>query len=90
MGRNRQRVGLARSLAIFFVAIAAAGLILGVLQGPFDQLVAASSDITQTSQAATGRGWIVTFWDALPFIVVLLGFVQLIGAAAAERRLPGQ
>jgi len=87
---TRERAGLARALIIFVVGLGAAGLILGVLNGPFEQMASASADIAQTSQANQGRQWIVMFWDGLPFIIVSLAFIQLLGAAAAERRLPGQ
>lgn len=81
------RAGLARNILIFLAGVAAAGLLIGVLNSPFDTMVATSQGITNTQQAATGRGYIVGFWDALPFIIVFLAFFQLLGAAAAERRL---
>ena len=87
---GRERAGLARSVIIFFAGLAAAGLLIGVLNGPFETLAATSADVTQTSQAAQGRQWITAFWDALPFVVAFLAFFQLLAAAAAERRLPGQ
>lgn len=87
---GRERAGLARALIIFVATIGAAGLLIGVLNDPFNTIAAAGADTAQTSQAAQGREWIVMFWDGLPFIVVFLGFIQLLGAAAAERRLPGQ
>jgi len=85
-----ERAGLARAIIIFVASMGAAGLLIGVLNAPFETIVTTSSDLTRTSQAAKGRQWITMFWDGLPFIVAFLGFVQLIGAAAAERRLPGQ
>jgi hypothetical protein len=51
--------------------------------------VTTSEGLTTTQQAAQGREWIVSFWDALPFIVAFLGFLQLVAAAAVEGRLPG-
>lgn len=87
---HRERAGLARSILVFFVGLAAAGLLIAVLNGPFETFVATSADLTTTTQADKGRQWITMFWDALPFIVVFLAFIQLLGAAAAERRLPGQ
>lgn len=87
---RRERAGLARSVIVFFAGLAAAGLLIGVLNAPFETLVSTSADVTQTSQAAQGRQWITAFWDALPFVVVFLAFFQLLAAAAAERRLPGQ
>lgn len=87
---GRERAGLARAMIIFIASIGAAGLLIGVLNAPFETIAATSAETTRTPQAAQGRQWIVMFWDGLPFIVVFLAFVQLIGAAAAERRLPGQ
>lgn len=87
---GRERAALARSIIIFFTGLAAAGLMIGVLNAPFETFVSTSADLTQTSQAAQGRQWIESYWGALPFIVVFLAFFQLIAAAAAERRLPGQ
>lgn len=87
---SRERAALARSVIVFFAGIAVAGLLIGALNGPFESLVSASAGLTQSSQAAQGRQWIVSFWDAMPFIVVFLAFLQLLAAAAAERRLPGQ
>jgi hypothetical protein len=86
----RERAALARNIFIFFAGLAAAGLILAVLNDPFNTFVSTSESMTTTSQAAQGRGYIVAFWDALPFIITFLALAQLLGAAAAERRLPGQ
>ncbi len=74
----------------FFAGLAAAAMILAVLNDPFNAMVATSQGMTDTQQAAQGRQWIVMFWDALPVIIVLLALLQLLGAAAVERRLPGQ
>lgn len=87
---GRERAALARSVIIFFAGLAAAGLLIGVLNGPFDTIMSAGADATTSTQADQGQQWIGMFWDALPFIVVFLAFLQLVGAAAAERRLPGQ
>jgi hypothetical protein len=87
---RRERAALARSLFIFFAGLAAAGLLIAVLNGPFEQIMSTGSEYATTSEAAKGRGYVTAFWDALPFIVVFLALAQLLGAAAAERRLPGQ
>lgn len=87
---GRERAALARSIIIFFVGLAAAGLLIAVLNDPFQTMTATSADMTTSSEAAQGRQWITAFWDGLPFIVVFLSFLQLLAAAAAERRLPGQ
>lgn len=87
---RRERAGLARALFIFFASLAAAGLIIAVLNDPFNTIAATGADVSSSSQAAQGHDYITAFWRALPFIVVFLGLAQLLGAAAAERRLPGQ
>jgi len=84
---RRERAGLARAALIFVVGLGIAGVLLAVLNGPFESVVAASEGITTTSQAAKGRGYIVAFWNGLPFIIGVLAFLQLLGAAAAEGRL---
>lgn len=87
MAREAYRAALARNILIFFAGLGAAGLLIGVLDGPFHTLVGVSEGIGQTSQAAQGRGYIESFWSAVPFIVVVFAFVQLLAAAAAERRV---
>jgi len=85
-----ERAGLARAIFIFFAGLAAAGVVFGVLNDPFNQIMSVGGDYATTSEAAKGRGYVQAFWDALPFIMVFLALAQLIGAAASERRLPGQ
>lgn len=85
-----ERAGLARAMLIFLGTLVAAAMLLAVLNSPFETLVTTSEGLTSSQEAAQGRQWITSFWDGLPFIVALLGFIQLVAAAAAERRLPGQ
>jgi len=82
-----ERAGLARNLFVFFASLAAAGLIIAVLNDPAMTLFATGSDISSSTQAADGQAYVRAFWDALPFVVVFLGLAQLLGAAAAERRV---
>lgn len=86
----RERAALARSILIFFVGLAAAGLLYGVLNQPAETLLSTGADIGETSQAAQGHSYIKSFWNGLPFIMVFLAFFQLVAAAAVEGRLPGQ
>lgn len=87
---TRERAGLARAILIFVIGLAAAALLIAVLDGPFETLTATSAQVTETEEAAQGRQWMTSFWDGLPVIIALLSLIQLIAAAAAERRLPGQ
>ncbi|MDR9381149.1 MAG: hypothetical protein RI560_05680 [Natronomonas sp.] len=86
----RERAALARSIFIFFAGLAAAGLLIAVLNDPFNTIMTTGAETATSSQAAQGRTYIQSYWDALPFIIVFLSLAQLLGAAAAERRLPGQ
>lgn len=86
----RERAGLARSLVIFFIGLGAAGLLLAVINGPVDTIFAVGTGLSSSPQAAEGAVYVDQFWNALPFTILFLAFVQLLGAAAAERRLPGQ
>ena len=83
----RERAALARNILIFFAGLGAAGLLIGVLDGPFWTLFSTAETLGSTSQSAQGRAYVERFWTALPFIVVALAFFQLLGAAAAERRV---
>lgn len=87
---TRERAGLARAMLIFVIGLAAAALLIAVLNGPFETLTATSAGLTESEQAAQGRQWMTSFWNGLPVIIAILSFIQLIAAAAAERRLPGQ
>jgi hypothetical protein len=86
MPPDRQRAGLARAFFIFVVGLGAAGVLIAVLNGPFDQVMSAGSSVAQSSQAARGQGYVEAFWNSLPVIIALLAFLQLLGAAAAEGR----
>jgi len=88
--RPLARAGLARAILVFFAGLVAAGFLIGILNDPFSTIEAASVDAATSPQADRGRNYITAFWGALPFIVVFLGLVQLLAAAASERRLPGQ
>lgn len=84
---GRERAALARNILIFFAGLGAAGLLIAVLNTPAENLLATGQDLSRTSQAAQGHAYVSAFWDALPFLIAILAFVQLIGAAAAERRV---
>ena len=55
---RRERAGLARALLIFVVGLGAAGMILAVLNGPFDALMSASADVSRTWRT----------WSVAPFV----------------------
>jgi hypothetical protein len=86
MPPDRQRAGLARAFFIFVIGLALAGVLIAVLNGPFETIASTGASVSQSAQAARGQGYIESFWDALPVIIALLAFLQLLGAAAAEGR----
>lgn len=79
--------GLANAIMLFLVSIFGAALIIAALNGPFDTILGISGGVTTTEEAQTGVGFISTFWDLLPFAVVALGMIQLIGQAALESKV---
>ena len=85
--RDIERAGLARALLIFVVSLGMAGLVIAVLNGPFETIAATGTEVASSEQAARGQGYVEAFWNGLPVIIALLGFLQLLGAAAAEGRL---
>jgi len=79
--------GLANAIMLFLVSIFGAALIIAALNGPFETITTISAGVTTTKEAETGVGFITTFWDILPFAVIALGMIQLIGRAALESRV---
>lgn len=79
--------GLANAIMLFLVSIFGAALIIAALNGPFETITTISAGVTTTQEAQTGVGFITTFWDLLPFAVIALGMIQLIGRAALESRV---
>jgi len=56
MGRDRQRAGLARAFFIFIVGLGAAGVLIAVLNGPFDTVMAAAPSSWRNANSATISG----------------------------------
>jgi len=84
--RDIERAGLARAFLIFIVGLGMSGLMIAVLNGPFETIASTGASVADSSQAARGQGYIESYWNALPVIIALLAFLQLLGAAAAEGR----
>lgn len=78
---------LANAIIIFIGSLLAAALIIAALNSPVEQMITTASTIGSTPEAKTGRTIINQAWSLAPFIVVLLGLIQLVGAAAAEGRV---
>lgn len=83
----RHQHGLANAIMLFLASVFAAALIIAALNGPFETILGISGDVTTTKEAETGVGFIATFWDLIPFVVVTLGIIQLVGQAAVEAKV---
>lgn len=75
---------LANAMIVFVASLLAAALLIAVFNGPVEQLLAAGAAVGSSSEAEAGRNVIEQSWALAPIMVVLLGLIQLIGAAAAE------
>jgi len=82
-----QTAHLANAVIIFLGSIAAAALLIAAFNDPFNQIMGTAETIGTSPDASTGRNIIQQAWDLLPFIVVFVGLVQLIGAAARESKV---
>jgi hypothetical protein len=82
-----QTAHLANAVIIFLGSLAAAALLIAAFNDPFNQIMTTAGTIGSSAEATTGRNIIQQAWDLLPFIVVFIGLVQLIGAAARESKI---
>jgi len=55
-----------------------------VFQEPVAKLLTASGDITTTSQAATGRGYISSMWEWLPLAVLGLLVIWVLASSIRQ------
>lgn len=78
---------LANAIIIFIGSLVTAALLIAVFNSPFNTIMGIASGIGTSAEASTGRNIIQQSWGLAPFIVVLLGLIQLIGAAAREGRV---
>jgi len=78
---------LTNAIIIFVGSLIAAALLIAALNSPFSSLMTTATTIGSSAEATTGRNIINQSWDLAPLIVVLLGLIQLIGAAARESKV---
>lgn len=78
---------LTNAIIIFLGSLMAAALLIAAFNSPFETIMATAGGVGGSSEAAAGRNIIQQSWDLLPLAVVLLGLIQLIGAAARESRI---
>lgn len=78
------RIGFALTVIAFGTTILLAAMLIAILQEPFGMIIDQAGQHTSSQDAATGQSWIETGWTALPFLVMLVGFVWLVAAASAK------
>lgn len=78
---------LTNALIIFLGSLMAAALLIAAFNSPFESIMSTATTVGASGEAQAGRNIINDAWALLPFGVVLLGLIQLIGAAARESRV---
>lgn len=78
---------LTNAIIIFLGSIVFAGLLIAVFNSPFETIMSTAAGVGTSSEAATSRTIISDAWGVLPFIVVVIGLIQLVGAAAKESQI---
>lgn len=78
---------LANAIIIFIGSLIAAALIIAALNSPFNDIMSTAGSVGTSAEAQAGQNIIQQAWLIAPFGVVVLGLIQLIGAAAKESKL---
>lgn len=78
---------LTNAIIIFLGSIVFAGLLIAVFNSPFETIMSTAATVGTSQEAATSRTIISDAWSVLPFAVVLIGLIQLVGAAAKESQV---
>lgn len=81
---------LAFSLVRFGLIWVVGGLLFVVLDPLMTDIFASYGTLTSTSAASEGQGYIETAWEFAPFVIALIGLLQILAAATLERRAGGR
>lgn len=82
MSLRDDRRAIAYNIGIFLgTLVIGAGLMI-VLDDPQAMLIDYHAGMTDVKVADTGRGYVVDAWDAGPWLIMVLGLLQLLGAVA--------
>lgn len=79
--------GLTNNLIIFVASLLFAAVLYIGLQPIGMDLVEAQSSVTTSQAAAAGQDYQRWLWQGLPWIVVVIGAVQLLVKASIEGRI---
>jgi hypothetical protein len=78
--------GLAFRLVVFGLMWVIGGMLFALLDPLMGDMFTQFGAYTSTSQASTGKGYVEQFWQFAPFIIALLGILQILAGAIIERR----
>ncbi len=78
------RIGFALTLIAWGASLLAGAMLIAILDSPVTQLLSAGREHTSGESAASGLAWVETAWEATPFVIILLGLIMLVAAAAAR------
>lgn len=82
MSFRDDRRAIAYNIGIFLgTLIIGAGLTI-VLNDPQAMLIDYHAGMADVEAANTGRGYVVDAWNAVPWLIMVLGLLQLLGAVA--------
>lgn len=81
---TEHQAGLAFQLITFGLIFVIGGLLWIVLDPVFMDIMSAAETHTSTTEAATGQTYLRQGWNAVPWIITIIGMVQLLVGAAAE------
>jgi hypothetical protein len=83
----KRRLNQSITLARFWAALVAAGILIYYLQDAHETIIAKGEATSNLSEAgAQGLSYSATVWDALPFVITMIGLLGLIITAVFQRR----
>jgi hypothetical protein len=75
------------TIARFWAALIGAGILLYYLQDAHEMIISRGQSTSGLSEAgAQGLSYSATVWDALPFLITIIGVLGLIITAVFQRR----
>lgn len=81
------RRGQALGYLQLFASLIMAGVVLMLMDKPFDMVTARTRNATSNSTALTGTDWSVLAWDTLPIFFLAIGAFGIITLAVFRSRL---
>lgn len=79
---SRDSIGFSLSLIYWGGTLVASGIVIAFLDRPFTTVMDRADADLERGAAADGLHWVSMAWDALPWVLLVLGMVMLVAAAA--------